>query len=173
MSRKNPALIVIDVQHGLFTRKTPIYKEDNLLGNINVLIDKAHSANKPVYYIQHCSERLVENSEEWKLHPILRIEDNDTGIIKRYPNAFQQTGLKSELEKQKIKELIITGVWTHNCVQGTCKGALELGYEVILVQDGHSSDGSEKIAKKSIDSWNEKLEKVGVTLKETYQIEFS
>lgn len=170
---ENPALIVVDVQYGLFIRETPIYREEVLLRNINDLLDKAHTAKIPVYFIQHCSERLVENSVEWQLHSTLKVEDKDTLIIKRYPNTFQQTNFINELDKRKITQLVITGIWTHNCVQATCKGAIELGYKVILVQDGHSRDGKEKEAEKSIAMWNKRLQNAGVILKGTSQIEFT
>jgi nicotinamidase-related amidase len=92
--------------------------------------------------------------------------------VKRQPNAFKNTNLKKELDRKKITQLVIVGIWTHNCVQATCRGAKKLGYKVILVRDGHSRDGSEKLAKKSIDSWNRRLNRGGVTLKFTDEIDF-
>ncbi len=169
---KNTALVVIDVQYGLFIRETPIYKEHELLGNINDLIDHARSADIPVLFIQHCSQRLIEDSAEWQLHPRLKADDNTTFIVKRHPNAFKHTDLKKELDRRKISQLVIVGIWTHNCVQATCRGAKKLGYKVILVRDGHSRDGGDKIAKKSIDSWNRRLNSEGVSLKFTDEIDF-
>ena len=37
-----------------------------------------------------------------------------------------------------VKKLIITGLLTHGCVKGACLDAKKLGYEVVLVEDGHS-----------------------------------
>jgi nicotinamidase-related amidase len=169
---ENTALIVVDVQYGLFNRETPIYKEDELLGNINDLIDSAHTLNIPVIFIQHCSERLVENSTEWQLHPRLKVDENDTLIIKRKPNAFKNTNLKKELDKKKVTKLVIVGIWTHNCVQATCKGAKKLGYEVILIRDAHSRDGGDRLAKKTIETWNNRLKRGGVKLMYTDEIRF-
>ena len=169
---ENTALLVIDVQYGLFIRETPIYKENELLRNINDLIDSARSASIPVFFIQHSSVRLMEDSAEWQLHPRLRVDDNDTFIFKRKPNAFKSTNLKDELDVRKIRKLVIVGIWTHNCVQATCRGAKDLGYEVILVRDGHSRDGEEEYAKKSIESWNRRLSKSGVKLLYSDQISF-
>jgi len=39
------ALLVIDVQQGLFERPTPLYQAEALVKNINLLIDKARRAN--------------------------------------------------------------------------------------------------------------------------------
>ena len=169
---ENTALVVVDVQYGLFIRETSIFKEHELLANINDLIENARSANIPIIFIQHCSKRLIEDSIEWQLHPSLKADDNDIFVIKRKPNAFKNTLLKKELDSRKIKKLVIVGIWTHNCVQATCKGAKTLGYKVILVRDAHSRDGNEELAKKSIESWNERLSRRGVSLKFTDEINF-
>ena len=39
--RSNTALLVIDVQQGLFERSTPIYKADQVLENIHMLVCSA------------------------------------------------------------------------------------------------------------------------------------
>ncbi|MFX0050836.1 MAG: cysteine hydrolase family protein [Candidatus Hermodarchaeota archaeon] len=168
----NTALIVIDVQLGLFTRETPIYNADDLIKNINTLINRAHSTKVPVFFIQHSSPRLKQGSNEWQFHPKLQVSDNDTFIMKTKPNSFFGTNLKDELDAREITKVVIVGIWTHNCVQATCKGAKRLGYEVILVKDGHSRDGEEIVAMNSIESWNEELSKGIVELMMTHEIRF-
>ena len=67
---KDVALLVIDVQQGLFAKSIPIYHADELLKNIGTLVDRAHRAQAPVFYVQHSSGKtLVEGSDEWQLHP--------------------------------------------------------------------------------------------------------
>ena len=51
--------------------------------------------------------------------------------------------------------IMIMGLVTHGCVKATCLGARQLGYDVTLVQDGHSSFS--KDAGRMIDKWNRKL----------------
>ena len=114
---------------------------------------------------------LLADTED-VLHPKLNVDDNDLYIGKREPNAFIGTNLKKELDSRKLKKLVIVGIWTHNCVQATCKGAKKLDYDVILVRDGHSQGGSEKEAKKSIESWNSQLSKEGIKLIYTNEINF-
>jgi nicotinamidase-related amidase len=43
--QRGVALLIIDVQQGLF--KKPTYKADELLHNINALIDRAHRGGVP------------------------------------------------------------------------------------------------------------------------------
>ena len=70
---KDTALLVIDVQQGLFEKSHPIHKADQLLDNINALVVKAHTAGVPVFYVQHEDARdLAHGSKGWQLHPRLQ-----------------------------------------------------------------------------------------------------
>jgi len=56
-SRPNEiALLVIDVQKGLFERSTSIHQADQVLANIKTLIGRARRADGPVIFIQHSNE---------------------------------------------------------------------------------------------------------------------
>jgi nicotinamidase-related amidase len=60
---------------------------------------------------------------------------------------------------------------THGCVKSTCLGALELGYRVSLVTDGHSNFSPD--APSLIKKWNRELGSQGAELMPTTQITFS
>ena len=165
------ALLVIDVQIGLFKKSSPIFKSDELLTNINLLVDKAREKNVQVIYIQHSHPGyLVYGSEEWQFHPKLQIRDKDRLIHKLQGNAFEGTHLEELLDSNCVNHLIITGLVTHGCVKGTVVGALELGYQVTLVEDGHSNYS--KDAFDLIIKWNQKLCDLGAKIKKTEQIGF-
>ena len=166
---KKTALLVIDVQKGLFEKSIPIYDADKLLENINHLIDSAHQSGVPVFFIQHSNNTaLPEGSDAWRIHPQLQPAACDYIIHKRHPNAFEGTTLGKELGSRQIKSLVITGLVTHGCVKATCIGAHELGYKVILVKDGHSN--FHRKAREVIDEWNQKLSQGFVELKATHEI---
>ena len=59
MRRCRTALLIVDVQRGLFRRPTPVYRADELLANINMLVDRAHRAAAPVFYVQHSGKTLL------------------------------------------------------------------------------------------------------------------
>ncbi len=89
------ALLVIDVQQGLFRKSAPIYRAQELLGNITTLIDRAHESGVPVIYIQHASKKTwVEGSDDWQLHPRLQCLNMDLRIPKQHGSAFKETTLK-------------------------------------------------------------------------------
>jgi nicotinamidase-related amidase len=171
MRASSAALLVIDVQRGLFNRTTPIYQADVLLQNINMLIDCAHRSGSPVIFVQHSNEGfLARGTENWQLHPGLDPADADSTIHKRHGNAFLETPLKEELGLRGVHSLVVTGLVTHGCVQATCLGAKQLGYEVILVGDGHSN--YHRQAEKVIEDWNQKLRAAGVELRSAREIDF-
>jgi nicotinamidase-related amidase len=150
------ALLVIDVQEGLFHKPTPLYQAVALLNNIRDLVECAHHTGTPVIYVQHASEKVLPwGSAGWQLHPSLHPQPEDLIIHKQHGNAFEETPLDAELQVRNIHRLVITGLVTHGCVKATVQGALALGYQVILVQDAHSSYS--KDAARLIEEWNEKL----------------
>jgi nicotinamidase-related amidase len=168
----NTALLVIDVQQGLFKKSTPIYQADVLLENLNLLIDRAHQAGVLVFYIQHSgSKTLVKGSQDWQLHPELQPQKKDIIVHKQHGNAFEDTNLEGLLKSRNCNCLVVTGLLTDGCVRASCLGARKLGYTVILVTDGHSTYG--KQADRLIEEWNQKLNAQQVELKSTSEIEFS
>ena len=172
MNQSNIALLVIDVQQGLFNKTTPIYKAEELLDNISALIDRAHQDGVPVFYIQHSEQRtLVKGSQDWQMHSRLQPITIDNIVHKQHSNAFEETSLDKVLQSKNITSLVVTGLVTHGCVRATCIGARELGYRVVLVKDGHSNYS--KQASQIIDKWNQKLSEEQVELKSTSEIEFS
>jgi nicotinamidase-related amidase len=157
------ALLVIDVQNGLFNKNTPIYKANELLNTIHALVNRAHQAGVLVVYIQHSDDRmLVWGTPDWQIHPYIQPSEGDLRIHKKHGNAFEGTPLETELRTRGIQRLVMTGLVTHGCVKATCLGGRELGYPVVLVQDGHSSFS--KDAARLIVEWNEKLAGRGVQL---------
>jgi nicotinamidase-related amidase len=156
LDSSNTALLVIDVQIGLFSKATPIYKAEELLGNINTLSKQFSQSGNPVFFIQHSNQNLLlKGSENWQHHPGLNIKQRDIFIHKTHGNAFEGTTLKHELDSRSIECLLVTGFVTNGCVKATCIGARDLGYRVVLVEDGHST--YVKGASRVINEWNHKL----------------
>jgi nicotinamidase-related amidase len=172
LRHENAALLIIDVQRGLFNRPTPIYNADQLLKNIQTLVDRSHENDIPVFYIQHQNNSmLVEGTEAWELHPQIHPETGDRLVHKRHGSAFQETDLGRELRARDVGKIFVTGLVTHGCVRATCLNALELGYKVVLVEDAHSNYS--KDAERIIADWHKKLREKGVTLTATEEIQFN
>ncbi len=172
MSQENIALLVIDIQQGLFRKSTPVYKAEELLDNINLLVERAHQDGALVIYVQHSDLRfLVQGSQDWQLHSQLQPLVSDYILHKQHPNAFEETDLDKILREKNVTSLVITGLVTHGCVKHTCLGARQLGYRVALVKDGHSSYS--KQAAQLIDTWNQKLSEENIELPTASTVRFS
>jgi nicotinamidase-related amidase len=171
MSNPRSALLVIDVQKGLFAKSTPIYAADKLLDNILALVKRARAAGVPVIYVQHCGKTmLMRGSDDWQLHPRLKPSKKDLVLCKTHASAFADTPLQDELRARRISRLFVTGLVTHGCVQATCRDAKSRGYEVVLVKDGHSN--YHRHANLVIVEWNAKLSQDTVALQPAKAVQF-
>ena len=166
------ALLVIDVQQGLFKKSTPIYNAEALLENINLLVHRAHQAGVPVFYIQHSGgSSLVKGTPDWRFHHEIQPQKIDTIVHKQHGNAFEDTNLDQLLQSRDISCLVVTGLLTDGCVRASCLGALKQGYRVVLAEDGHSTYNRQ--APQVIEQWNQKLSAKQVELSSSSEIDFS
>ena len=167
------ALLVIDVQRALFTRSTPVYLAYALLETINALISRARLYGVQVVYIQHSNDSILQKGTNgWDFHPDLSPPTGqDLIIYKTHGNSFTDTWLQNDLDARGIKNLIITGLVTQNCVRATSLGGLALDYQVILGQGGHSNYS--KDAPRVIEERENELENAGVVVIPSENIDFS
>jgi nicotinamidase-related amidase len=155
------AILVIDVQNGLFAAPRPVYDGAAVVRRIRGLTDRAHDANVPVVYVQDKDVGPL-GSAEWQLHSGLAPRPDDLVLQKAYADSFYQTALQAELAARGIRQLVIVGCKTDACVEMTCRRAVSLGYDVTLVSDGHTtSDNQFMIAPQSIAYYNRDLDGFG------------
>ncbi len=176
MSNANTALLIIDVQKGMFESDPPVHAGAELLATITSLIGRARAAGAPVIYIQHDGREksmLRPDRPGWPIHPAIAPAPGDPLFRKRHPDAFQDTPLQQELAARGLKHLVVVGIQTDFCVDTTCRRAYSLGLDVTLVQDGHSTwaDGAMSAAQ-IIAHHNRVLGDWFVTLKPASEITF-
>jgi nicotinamidase-related amidase len=114
---------------------------------------------------------LVKDSDRWRFHPEIQPLEHERIVHKRRPNAFDETSLDQELRARGVRQLVVTGMLTHGCVRATCIGAHQLGYEVVLAEDGHSNFSQRALW--LIRYWSRTLNASGiVTWEPTREIQF-
>lgn len=159
--KKNTALLVIDVQNGMFLESYPVYDGDGLLERISGLIQKARASDVPVIYVQHNEgegEPLETHSEGWHIHPKIAPARGEIIIQKQKPDSFHETNLQLELEALGIQKVVLAGLQTDFCIDATCRRATELGYQVTVVQDGHSTYSQrDQTASQIIERYNDQF----------------
>ncbi|WP_373067338.1 cysteine hydrolase family protein [Gemmatimonas sp.] len=140
----NAALLIIDVQQGLCEGDHAAYACTDVITRINVVSAKARAAGRPVIFIQHESTGgyLEFETREWQLAQGLEVVPGDVRVRKSTPDAFLLTELEALLQAREIGELIVCGMHSEFCVDTTTRRALALGYPVVLIEDGHTSEGN-------------------------------
>jgi nicotinamidase-related amidase len=136
VNRPNTALLVIDVQNGVMGEA---YDRDNVVGNIGALVDKARDAGVDVVWVQHTSDELSRDSENWQYVPELERRDSEPLVHKTYGDSFEETDLESVLAARGVGRLVVAGAQTDECIRSTLHGAIVRGYDATLVGDAHTT----------------------------------
>ncbi len=156
--KNKKALLVIDMQKGSFTSKTPRFDTIGVVKRINELAKLFRELNYPVIYIQHDGTGTGEfekNATDWENLDELIVESNDVKIDKYANDVFYKSKLHSKLKDLKVNELIITGCATDFCVESTIQSALTKDYNITVVEDGHTTGERPHLkAEQVIDHYN-------------------
>jgi nicotinamidase-related amidase len=170
------ALLVIDVQTGMFTLPIPLYQNQILLENIIRLIKKARDNNVPVIYVQYCGEKgslFEEGTPGWKIHPEITPQENDIVILKKHADAFHKSNLEQILKDHSIDTLIICGLVTEGCFDTTIRRAYSLDFNVITVSDCHSTTDNNVLKAKQVIDHHNQLFKIFSDVKSSNEIVFN
>lgn len=136
------ALLIIDMQAGLYDGPEKPYERERLLATINQLIQRARHANAPIFVAQHtgpAGSPITAGSPLWQLCHGLEVDaSRDYLFNKARPSCFLGTDLEQQLLAAQAKALVIVGMKTQFCIDTTCRVAVELGFSVVLPEDGHS-----------------------------------
>jgi nicotinamidase-related amidase len=136
------ALLVIDMQKGLFTDETPRYDADGVVERINALGRAVRGSGGLVVFIQHDGpqgDALEMGTDGWQLLPSLERGPDDVIVCKSACDAFYSTDLAVVLDSRKVTRLIVTGCATDFCVDTTVRAAISREYQVVVAADGHTT----------------------------------
>lgn len=132
-------LLVIDVQVSVVNECT---ETGPVLERINALVQAARRRGSRVVFVQHGEledPELRAGSEGWKLSPELVRRDDDIVVSKSYRDGFAETELDAVLRTLGARTLIVTGLQSDYCVQTTALSALSHGYDITVIEDGHTT----------------------------------
>jgi len=136
------ALLLIDIQQGLFTPPLVPHHGDAVMARIAGLLDRARVQHVPIIHVQHDGgegDPLAKGSPGWHHHLTAAPREGEPVIEKRHSSAFHDTKLHAMLSRLGIDHLVIAGLQTEYCVDSACRTAVALGYRVTLVEDGHTT----------------------------------
>lgn len=136
------ALLVIDMQVGVFTKETPRHDAEGVVGRINLLSKAVRQGGGTVVFVQHDGPKgdtLEPDTDGWRLLPSLERDEQDLVVRKQACDAFYATELSEVLRQHGARRLIVTGCATDFCVDTTVRAAASRDYEVVVVEDGHTT----------------------------------
>lgn len=168
------ALLIIDVQNAMIAVDNPVFQAKEKIQNIQSLIKKARAKTIPVIYVQHneLGSEFENGTDTWQIFNGIKPHEGDVIIQKTESDSFFETPLKETLDRNNIDQLVIVGMQTEYCVNATSTRAVELGYEVTLVKDAHSTwDSDEQSANEIIDLHHDKWSKNMILINEQ-EVEF-
>ena len=157
--RGRSAVLVIDVQNGVVE---DAFSRNDVISHIKDVLVKAREKDVPVIWVQHSDDELVIDSQSWQIVPELAPLPGEHTVRKIYRSSFEETNLDAILESLSVDHLYICGAQTNNCVRHTNHAALERGYDITLIRDGHTTSGYEWkghtiVATEVIDEQNDNL----------------
>ena len=126
------ALVVIDVQTSLV--EEGVWEAEAILGRIARLVAQARAAGAPIFFV---TDRRVE--PDGSIHPSLDVSPGDAIVSKGFCDSFLETELDEVLRAKGVRRIVIGGMQTDYCVDTTCRRAVSLGYDVVLVSDAHTT----------------------------------
>ncbi|MFS2221614.1 cysteine hydrolase family protein [Pantoea sp. B65] len=176
MSQNAAALLVIDMQNGLVHGAQAPFAIETVLANINQLIADARRQQRPVIFVQHTGPEgtpLAHGGEMWQIAAELQREAHDFYLTKTRPSCFFQTSLLSLLQEKGITQLVVAGMQSDYCVDTTCRAGRDLGIEMVLASDAHTTFANGVLSTEQIIAHHNKLlSGPFVTLLKTAEITF-
>ncbi|XP_073145690.1 probable inactive nicotinamidase At3g16190 [Henckelia pumila] len=152
---KNTALLVIDMQNDFIFPGGPMHVKggEAIVPNVIKAIEVSRSRGIPVIWVVREHDPLGRDVELFRRHLYfagkpkptskgskgaelvdgLEIKDGDYKLVKTRFSAFFNTHLHSYLQGVGIKNLVIIGVQTPNCIRQTVFDAVALDYQTVTV----------------------------------------
>jgi nicotinamidase-related amidase len=133
--------MVVDVQNGVMKEA---WDAPRVIANIAHAVDRARAAGAPVIWVQHADDdELPYGTADWEIVPELVPADGEARIHKGFNSSFEDTDLDDTLANVGATRIALAGAATNWCVRATAYGALDRGYDLTLITDGHTTGAME------------------------------
>lgn len=135
------ALLIIDIQNDYFEGgANPLVGSLEASLNAQKILNAFRAKSLLVVHIKHISSRsgstfFIPNTRGAEIHENVAPLNNESVIIKNYPNSFRDTKLLEVLKANNITDLVICGMMTHMCVDATTRAAKDLGFNCTIISD--------------------------------------
>jgi len=148
----NQALLIIDAQQQLMNgneNERAVFKKEQLIRNINLVIDKARKSSVPVVFVRDL-DVAEGKAKGFAIHNGINVPNEARVFDKKATNCFHGTELLNHFQSQEIKHVVVMGCSTQHCIDSAVRTATISGFDVTLVGDGHSTAGSDVFSAEQI-----------------------
>ncbi len=156
-SKGDKALLVIDIQEDATGKTTnrPYKNSKELIDNVNLVINSSQTKGINVIYIKHeingnffnkivMGNRFIKGTPGSEIDSRIRIINNHI-FSKNKGNALSNPEVVNFLKKNNINKIFIVGLDASACIYKTSLGAIEMGYEVLVLKDAIATSDMAKI----------------------------
>jgi nicotinamidase-related amidase len=138
------ALVIIDVQQGMFgVPGFDLHDGEGTVDRIAHLLERARAGGTPVFFVQHDGgpddPQFNRDGAGFPFHARLTPRPTEDVTVKQKGSAFHGTDFDAKLRTSGIDTLVVCGMQSEYCVDSAVRGAVERGYRVVLVADGHTT----------------------------------
>ena len=185
MSKKETALLIIDMQNDFVLEDAP-FRIKGALGivdNVRAVLEEFRSKNFPIFHMARVQRRdgsdieitrkesftktpfALEGTKGAQIIDELKPKENEYRVKKIRMSAFFNTDLDSILRYLEIKNVVIIGVQTPNCIRTTAFDAVAYNYITYLVDDAVAGQSEEIHQANVLDMKN-----IGIKIIKTEQV---
>jgi nicotinamidase-related amidase len=135
------ALLIIDIQNDYFPQgKMDLVGSAEAAKNAALVQRRFRDAGLSVIHVQHIALSptatfFLPDTFGAEIHESVTPFGAEPLVVKHYPNAFRETGLKKLLDDLLVTDLTVVGMMTHMCIDTTVRAASDMGFKVTLVGD--------------------------------------
>ena len=161
--RVNPercALVVVDMLRYFASPKGRCFLPASvgIAPRIRSLLDAWRFGGGTIVFTRHChedendlgmlgrffSDHIAAGEPDSQIIEMLEPRDGERVITKTTYDAFIGTDLEEYLKKEKMEQVLVTGVLTHMCCETTARSAFCRGFEVYVPADATASSCEER-----------------------------
>jgi nicotinamidase-related amidase len=135
------ALLVIDVQNDYFPGGAFPLPGAPAAGAVTAdVLRRWRASGAPVVHLQHVWDApeatfMRPGTEGVEINALAAPADGEPVVRKEQPNGFVGTDLEARLRGADVDELVVLGMMSNMCVDGTARAAADLGFTVTVVHD--------------------------------------
>lgn len=139
--KKNPALLLVDIQKAFLEKDYPglIRNNENAEFICGKILKKWRSLDLPIIHIRHSStnpeSKLHKSRPGFEFNDYVTPLETEMVLTKEVNSAFIGTNLENILIKSHIDTLVIVGMTTNHCISTTVRMSGNLGFDTYLISD--------------------------------------